>query len=373
MEKQNKIITGFILILLVIFFTGCNNIENNTIKKDEKIKVGVLSPLSGFAAEHGQNIKEGIEFALKELNITDIELIYEDSMCDPKAGISAYNKLVNIDDVDIIIGNVCSSVTLAIVPLAQKDNVLLLVSASSNPQISSAGDFIFRVYPSDKLDALKLLDFSAEYLNSKNIALISLDNDYGKGISYIILNESRDYNVSINLYEKFGYDVTDFRSIVTKIKSADVDSIILVGYPDDTVEFLETMNQLNLDIPVVSSMATFTTDLFNTKYDFIDNFYITSPNLGNEKELFDLRFKKEYGKLPAFPTEYGYDSIVAINKAIENSNQNEIISIRNSLEKINIKGATGDITFDENGDRLGVNIEAFKFNNNYEMKCVSCE
>jgi branched-chain amino acid transport system substrate-binding protein len=61
-----------------------------------------------------------------------------DSQGTPVEGVSATRRLIDLDKVDFIIGDVSSSVTLAMQPVVEDAGVLLLNAASSNPKITYA-------------------------------------------------------------------------------------------------------------------------------------------------------------------------------------------------------------------------------------------
>ncbi|TKJ41163.1 hypothetical protein CEE37_05715 [candidate division LCP-89 bacterium B3_LCP] len=92
----------------------------------------------------------GLAISLEEVNEAggvkgkDIELIYEDSQSDPAKAVSALNKLISTENVSVVIGDIASSSVLAMAPIAEKSKVVLLSPGASNPDISEAGDYIFR-------------------------------------------------------------------------------------------------------------------------------------------------------------------------------------------------------------------------------------
>ncbi|MDO9578536.1 MAG: ABC transporter substrate-binding protein, partial [Candidatus Cloacimonadales bacterium] len=147
MKKGFVLSIAVIMIISSLGFVGCS-------KKDNVIKIGSILPLTGDAAVYGQWAKQGLELAVNELNNNTnqkkkIKIIYEDDQCGPQAGVNSYHKLVNVDKVKVIIGALCSSSTMAIEPLANKDKVLLFSPGSSSPLLSNSGPYFFRNWPSD--------------------------------------------------------------------------------------------------------------------------------------------------------------------------------------------------------------------------------
>lgn len=111
------------------------------------IKVGVITPLTGEAAAWGNWVKNSLNLAKQKTDASSIELIYEDSMCDPKTGVSAYNKLKNTNGVELVTGFVCSSVALAVAPLAEGDGITMITTGASATDLKDAGEHIFNMWP----------------------------------------------------------------------------------------------------------------------------------------------------------------------------------------------------------------------------------
>ena len=114
----------YLFALFVMFIMACAQAppEPTAVVGQEEvstgsdvIKIGWMGPLSGEAASYGESIKRGVELAKKEMNV-DVEIIFEDTKCDVDEAASAAQKLINVDQVVAIIGEVCSSATLAAHP-----------------------------------------------------------------------------------------------------------------------------------------------------------------------------------------------------------------------------------------------------------------
>ena len=94
-----------------------------TASAEPKIKIGVIAPLSGPAAELGTQIKNGIEVAKKDLK-SNVEFIYEDGACNATAALTAARKLTNMNNVPVVIGPLCSPPFLSVAPLLRPSSVL---------------------------------------------------------------------------------------------------------------------------------------------------------------------------------------------------------------------------------------------------------
>ena len=102
--KHKKVLLFFTALLLSLFLIyGCGGITGKAtaVGEQPKIKIGALLPLSGDAAAYGENVKQGIELALKG---TNFEVIYEDGKCEGPDAVTAIQKLINLDGVVGVIG-----------------------------------------------------------------------------------------------------------------------------------------------------------------------------------------------------------------------------------------------------------------------------
>ena len=166
MNKNMNRIVGLVVILLLIYlgywYTSRQSQPSDSGQKMEKpvltgpIKIAFMGPLTGDAASYGESELHAIQVAVDEINQTKIsgqpvELVTEDSKCDPQAAGVAAQKMVNIDKIKIIIGGACSGETLAAAKITDPAKIILLSPSASSPDVTGAGDFVFRVYPSDAL------------------------------------------------------------------------------------------------------------------------------------------------------------------------------------------------------------------------------
>ena len=103
------------------------------------VKIGAVLPLTGDSAAWGEQGKYGIEMAVEEINSKNgingkrLEVVYEDSQAIPKNAVSSIQKLVNVDKVPAIVGDIVSSTTLAMAPIAERSKTVLMAISASAP------------------------------------------------------------------------------------------------------------------------------------------------------------------------------------------------------------------------------------------------
>ncbi len=147
--KNKGLIIAILIVLIGIgsYFVWKNKATN---KNNEKIKVGVVAPLSGNNAYYGELLKRNFELAKEDY--PQINLIYEDSKFNPTYSVSAFKKLVDFDKVKFILGEVASGNSIAIVESAIKSNsdAILFSSISSADRLRElGGKYFFRNIPSN--------------------------------------------------------------------------------------------------------------------------------------------------------------------------------------------------------------------------------
>ena len=156
--------TLILLGLLVILTVGCGSdaAQNADVTNaglgetdggsdsEETFVIGALDSLTGLGESYGVPLSQTKLLAVEEINAAGgvngrlLRLVVEDSKCTANDAITAYRRLTDVEGVKIILGSTCSSGTLGVAPLAEKDGVILLSPSSTSPDITLAGDYVFR-------------------------------------------------------------------------------------------------------------------------------------------------------------------------------------------------------------------------------------
>ena len=153
-----------------------------------------------------------------------LEIIVEDSKCSAQDAIVAYNKLTDVDGVKIILGTSCSGAMLGAAPLAEAEGVILFSGLATNPDIANAGDYIFRTAMSDAqlgVDTGNVLWTDGV----RNLATISEETDYAEGVRRTSVAQFMQRGGAVVGEERYGSDVTDFRTSLTKLFGANPDAL----------------------------------------------------------------------------------------------------------------------------------------------------
>lgn len=346
-----------IAIIKVIDFSTLKVIQN----KNNIIKIGHISPLTGENARWGKWEKDGIDLAVDQINSNGgidgnkIEVIHEDDQGDPKIAVTIMQKFIN-QGIQAVIGPSLSGAVLACAPLANNNRVVSLTPSAQSPKITYAGDYIFRIFASNSVEGPKLFQLAMS-MNVKRVAILYANIEYGVGLYSVIKEEIIKNNITLLTAEAYDANSTDFRSQLVKIKNAEPDGIFLLGFPSDMAVILRQMKELNVPGLKFAPNSFEEEEIIDNSQGGAEGVYYVYPILSDSsnakiiREQFEQRYKKEMN----YYNGVGYDAVkvfeIAIKKVIgkykgEISGEN----IKDELYRINYAGVSGPISFDSNGD-----------------------
>ncbi|KKQ71913.1 MAG: hypothetical protein US92_C0002G0003 [Candidatus Peregrinibacteria bacterium GW2011_GWA2_38_36] len=345
---MKKIVAG-VLMLAVVFVAGCS-VFGTSDDAASKPKIAVILPFTGDAGSYGEMTKQGIEIAAKEFGYAG-EVIYEDSKCDPKDSVNAMTKLVSVDKVQAVIGDLCSSATRASYPIAEQYKVVLVSPASTNPDISKDGDYMFRTIPSDSLQGA----FGAKLVYDKgyrNLAVLYSNEDYGIGFNTVLKENFEKLGGKVVASEGVERTATDARTQITKIKAANPDAVYFIhNGPSVAAGILRQMSELGLKAFIVGSEGLRGDAILKGAGVSAEGLYVTSVTSGTSD--FMTQFKATYNNVEAGPfAAQGYDAFKAIALTIKDGAKTGE-EIKEALYKVEFDGGTGHVKFDANGDVPG--------------------
>ncbi len=345
MKKKALILASF-LILLVLY--GCNlgnRVTGNVVANTEPtLKIGVLIPLTGDAASYGENVKNGIDLANKELGYT---LVYEDGKCNGPDAVNAIRKLIEVDKVDAIIGELCSGATIPAAAIAKDANVLMISPASTSPDLSNAGEHFFRTVPSDALQGAEGAKLVKD-LGYQNLAILYVNDDYGVGFEKVLRENFNNVVIS----ESFEKEATDIRTQLTKIKEKSPDAIYIISNsPAAAGAALKQIKELGITAQSIGSEGLKDNSVLDAAEGAGEGLILTflAPSDTVIGKQFKNKYKTAYEEDPPIFAAEAYDAMIAISNALFNSDGSRE-GLITAMEEIKFPGASGRIDFDENGD-----------------------
>ncbi len=229
----------------------------------QDVKIGHVAALSGASAQSGEAITRGLAVAIDEINARGgvlggrkIELIQRDDESNPPKGVIAARELIFSEKVAAFFGGIDSPVSLAIVPLANKEKVPFMgVWAAATPITRNGANpnYVFRVSAVDALVDIKLLDYANKNLGAKKAGLMLINNPWGesneKGLTAA---DAKNDNIQIVGIEKFENNDVDMVPQLVRLKQAGADAIILVVNAPPGAQMMKSRERMGWKAPVVS-------------------------------------------------------------------------------------------------------------------------
>ena len=341
-------------------------ISDQNLKKvhNGSYKIGVMLALTGDAADYGLPEQWAIKMAADEINSGGglngkrLEIVYEDSKCNPKDGNAAAQKLVNIDKVKVIIGGSCSGETLGAAPITESNKVVLISPSSTSPDITKAGDFVFRIAPSDAQAGIVAANYAFNELEARRVALITESADYPQGLRRIFKDEFVKTGGKIVADETYNPEDTDLRTQVTKVKAANPDVIYVVPQaPIKGILLIKQLEEAGLNKQLLTAEVLIGRNVIRENAKEVEGL------IGIEQKFNDnspkaavllKKYKEHTGEEAPFPTYMAgaYDIVYLIADAIRKYGYDSE-KIKNSLYSVkNYDGAIGKVTIDQNGDPI---------------------
>ncbi len=349
-----------ILISFLVFFVFFSCKDGNK-KKPDTITIGTVLSLTKESKLWGKNTLKGANLAVEEINknggILGKELILDDSgdsESNPKGAVSAMQYMLSKNSIQCIIGDVMSSNTLAIAPIAEKNKKVLLNFCVAI-ELSNAGDYIFRNWNSALSDAESTAKIAKKL--SKKIVILYQNDSYGTSLQAEFVKQMKENNIEIVFTSAFDRNSLDFRSLITNIKQKDYDGIFLASYFSEALSFIKQYNEMDAKkVPLYGTSEWESKNLIDyIKVNYSDLAYYGYPlppdSTSKVRKSFIENYKKKYNEEPGILCDNGYDAIYQLKYGIEKAKEYDATKIKDALYTLkDFKGASGTMSFDKNGD-----------------------
>jgi branched-chain amino acid transport system substrate-binding protein len=334
------------VIMALLFLGACSQVEQPA----EKVKVGVILPLTGAQGNYGEGITKGVELALKEIN--NLEIIYEDEQSETKAAVTAYNKLTDVDGVKIIVGPVLSGSMLGIAPLAEQKKTIILGPTAVANKISDAGDYTFRIRETATGHGKTM----AEYAIAKGWKKGAMLNANAEGtLAYASPFATRylELGGTLLVQELYDKDSGDARTQLSKIVAAKPDVIYTSGFAKDVGLNMKIARELGYTGPLLTTPAMEDKAFLTAAQGAGDGAIYTSgfnPGTPQARE-FMQKYASTYND-PNFSwfVANAYDALKLMSKIAEKCNEDTNCIKQQLYSTQNYQGASGTFSFDANGD-----------------------
>ncbi len=298
--------------------------------------------------------------AVEEINKTggvlgkQIEVVTEDNQGKNNETVSVVNKLINVNKVVAVLGEVASSRSKAAAPICQNAKIPMITPASTNPEVTKLGDYIFRVCFTDSFQAVVNAKFAINSMKVRRVALlIDQKNAYSTGLAEAFKLTFSSLGGEIVAEQKYSAGDKDFKAQLTDIKAKNPEAIFIPGYYTDVNLIAIQARDAGITIPLFGGDGWESEKLVEGKAkESLEGCYF-STHVSKEDQSplvqeFLNKYRAKYNEEPDCYAFLGYDAAMILFDAIKRANSTEGAKIRDALAQTkDFKSVTGNITINE--------------------------
>ena len=331
----------------------------------QPIRVGFSSAMSGPSAITGEGVMWGATMAVDEINAKGgimgrkVEVYFGDNKGTPGEAVSAVRKLVDVDKVDVIVGQTHSGACLGSMPIIKELQVPQVTESCSNPKIrelsgKGGNEWQFRV----NIDDLMMANAFAKYIakNAKTVSIVAQNDDFGRGAATAYDAAFKKSGVKLVSTEFFDRGQSDYRPLLTRLKRSSPEALLMVMLANEGSVFMRQYRELGLNQKIYARGSLATAEFLGQVKDnpsigdgIVEASYWTAALDPEWEKRWLERWKtpvRIHGSLAALAFKYAV--VPAIEGAIRKTGKADRQSIRDALEQIDVKDTPiGPIKFDE--------------------------
>ncbi|MGE7694576.1 substrate-binding domain-containing protein [Lysinibacillus sp. NPDC094177] len=359
------------LLMLTMLMVACNSegskdsSTGGKASKDETkgtteeggtIKIGVLASLTGALESYGKQTQRGFELGIDyatggtmEVNGKKIEIVYEDTETKPEVAVQKATKLLENDKVDFLVGSSSSGDTLAVLPLAEEYQKIMVVEPAVADSITGSefNKYIFRTGRNSSQDAYA----AAAAIAGKGVKIATFAPDYSFGLDGVkaFKTAAEKLGAEIVLEEYADPAATDFTSNLQKVIDAKPDYLFVVWAGANS-----PWNQI-ADLKIQEKgikISTGAPDIIALKFmnpligmEGFSVYYHTLPQNDVNKWLVE-EHKKRFNEVPDLFTPGGMSAAISIVDALKKSNgDTDAEKLIGIMEGMSFETPKGKMTF----------------------------
>jgi branched-chain amino acid transport system substrate-binding protein len=328
----------------------------------EPIPIGYVGPLTGSVALLGNEALKGATLAVEQINAAGgllgrpLKIFAADNKCNPAEAVSATRKVITRDRVVAMVGQLCSSATLAAMPIYEQEKIPLVVEASTNPLITvragvGGNKWVFRPNLPDDINAIVFAKMIVD-LGGKSVGFLLTNDDWGRGVGASfkeVVEREGGKVVSLDYYDE---GETNFLSVLTKIKGLSPNALLIAARTASGALIMKQHAELGMKVPVFNQG-----DMVNEQFVKLVGKEIAKGIIGSESwypgvddpinKKFEADYIARWGYDPIEPSAYGYVGVQLIAEGIRITKSAAPEDIRDGLTKVNMKTIAGQVKFDE--------------------------
>jgi len=337
----------------------------------EDLVLGASVQLTGPVANTGRYYKDAYEFTIDKINeaggvkVGDkqykLALKLYDNQSDVNLSVRQYTQLVSQDKVNLLLGPFASNFALADSAVSEKYQVPMVQGGGASDQIFSRKfKYIFGTlapasnYFGSTVAMMKELDPAP-----KSVALLYADDAFDVSVADGTRPLLKDAGFTTALDERYTSNASDFNSLLSQIKSANVDAVLVAGHETEILNFVRQAKSLAVAPKIYSFTVGVPSEDFrkalgkDADYAFGMSAWLPSADLKDkwfgDAAAFAEAYKTKFGYEPDYHAASGAADVEALAQAVEDAGTLDPKAVRDAIAKLSFDSLYGKIAFAENG------------------------
>jgi len=298
----------------------------------ETVKIGVAMTLSGPTANRGQDLLNGAQLAVDELNASNFrvngkavkfEVVARDDKGDNDTARKVAQELAD-QHVHAVVAHTNSPQLQAALPVYVAHDMLLMSTTTQRTLVEQAGGRLFRLVPNDRVQARALASFATQQLDGKRIVAVVESTDYGRDMfdDLVLALKEKDQPAPMKIAIEFKQPVSE--AVAEQIKAMKADVVVLIAREQHALSLLERLKAAQYsDVTVLVGNAARTDKVMRAQVP-VRGLYATSTTIGVGElpagERFLQSFRAKFKSEPVWGAHYTYDAVYALADTIRRAN-----------------------------------------------------
>ena len=335
-----------------------------------EIKIGHVGPMTGGIAHLGKDNENGARMAVEEASAAGIKIdgkdakfvfVGEDDQADPKVGTTVAQKLVDAK-VAGVVGHLNSGTSIPASTIYNGANVPVISGSATNPKLTEQGfKNQFRVVGRDDQQGPAIASYLVGDAKPKTVAIIDDATAYGEGLANEVEKTLVGAKIKVLPREKGTDKTTDWKAILTKLKGKKPDAVFYGGMDATGGPLVKQARELGIKVVFAFGDGACTDEMAKLAGDAAEGLLCSQAGIpvAAADQKFLANYKKKFNADPILYAPFTYDAANMIIEAIKKANSPDPAKYLPELAKLDYKGATGQISFDEKGDRRNAEMTIF--------------
>jgi len=342
---------------------------NVALAKD--IVLGASVQLTGPVANTGRYYRDAYELAIDKINAAGgvkvgnekVKLVLKlyDNQSDVNLSVRQYTQLVSQDKVDFLLGPFASNFALADSAVSEKYKIPMVQGGGASDQIFARKfKYIFGTlapasnYFGSTIDMMKGLKPAP-----KTVALLYADDSFDVSVADGTRPKLKAASFNIVMDERYSTNATDFNSLLSQVRSKNVDAVLVAGHETEILNFVRQAKSLAVAPKLYSFTVGVPSEDFrkalgkDADYAFGMTAWLPSADQKDrwfgDAAQFEAAYKAKFNYEPDYHAASGAADVETIVQAIEDVGSIEPAKVRDALAKVKFESLYGPIAFAANG------------------------